>query len=381
VLLNEYIKQEYLENPEYRGREDDFFEFFAASQVLKDFALSDEEIENGICDGSLDGGCDAIYLFADGMLQNENEVPFDTPKKDVSVELCIIQAKNSAKFGEDTIMKWKTTCENLFNMEDDFDALQDRYNKKVRDLFDLFRRIRINLVRKNPKISIKLFYISKGIDIHPNVKKQADELCELLKKTISNPSINITFSFITADTLYELAEKRINNDFLLKFAVNPLTNDTSDFFIGTVRLTDYYKFITDENGELLRHIFEANIRDYQGSVAVNKDIQETLENQSNENFWWLNNGVTIVSSRAKPETGKEILMHDPEIVNGLQTSTEIYKYFSRFPDKRNEDVREILVRIIVPENDDSRDKIIFLQIIRHRFRNHLYGQRIPFIGK
>jgi hypothetical protein len=359
VLLNEYIKQENDENPEYAGREDDFFEFFAASQVLKDFALSDEEIENGICGGALDGGCDAIYLFADGMLRDENILPFDTPKKDISIEFCIIQAKNSTTFGEDTIMKWKTTCENLFNMENHFDLLQDRYNKKVRNLFDLFRKIRISMVRKSPKINIKLFYVSKGIDIHPNVQRQSDELLEMLKKIISNPSVNISFKFITADILYELADKRIDNDFVLKFTVNPLTNDTSDFFIGTVKLVDYYKFITDENGELLRYIFEANIRDYQGNVAVNKDIQDTLENPSNENFWWLNNGVTIIGSSAKLVTGKEILIHDPEIVNGLQTSTEIYKYFSQILNKQMDDPREILVRIIVPENDDSRDKIIF----------------------
>jgi hypothetical protein len=359
VLLNEYIKQEHSENPEYKDRENDFFEFFAASQVLKDFALSDEEIENGLCGESLDGGCDAIYLFTDGMLQNENEAPFDTSKKGVTVELYIIQAKNSTQFGEDAIMKWKTTCKNLFNMENDFDSFEDRYNKKVRDLFDLFRKIRINLVRKTPKINIKFFYISKGINIHPNVQEQANELCDILKSIISNPSVNIAFNFITADNLYELADKKINNDFVLKFTVNPLTNDTSDFFIGTVKLTDYYKFITDENGELLRHIFEANIRDYQGNVTVNKDIQETLENPSNENFWWLNNGVTIIGSSAKPEMGKEILIHDPEIVNGLQTSTEIYKYFSRPQDKQKDDLREILVRIIVPKNDDSRDKIIF----------------------
>jgi hypothetical protein len=347
VLLNEYIRQEYDESPEYKDREDDFFEFFVATQVLKDFALSDEEIENGICGGSLDGGCDAVYLFADGILQNEDALPFDTSKKGVPVELCIIQAKNSTAFSEDIIMKWKTICENLFNMENDFDSLQDRYNKRVRDMFDLFRKIRINLVRKSPKISIKLFYVSKGVDVHPNVQMQADELCELLKRIISNPSVNIDFNFITADNLYELADKKINNDFILKFTVNPLTNYTTDFFIGTVKLSDYYRFITDENGELLRHIFEANIRDYQGNVAVNKDIQETLENpSSNENFWWLNNGVTIISSNAKPETGKEILIHDPEIVNGLQTSTEIYKYFSRFHNETIYDLREILGTVI-----------------------------------
>ncbi|GMO39264.1 MAG: hypothetical protein Pg6B_11250 [Candidatus Azobacteroides pseudotrichonymphae] len=56
---------------------------------------------------------------------------------------------------------------------------------------------------------------------------------------------------------------------------------------------------------------------------------------------------------------KKYLIHAPEIVNGLQTSTEIYKYFSRNTDKRMDEIREILVRIVVHENDDSRDKIIF----------------------
>ena len=359
VLLNEYIKQEYVDNTQYYGREDDFFEFFASTQILKDYALSDEEIENGISGGIKDGGCDGLYIFADGALQDENDSTFDIKKKGATIDFCIIQAKNATSFDENVIMKWKTTCSNLFNMENDFSSFHDRYNKKVCDIFELFRKIRISLVRKNPKINIKYFYISKGVDIHANVKKQADELIEMMKTIISNSSATITFEFITADDLYELADKIVNNDFLLKFSRNPLTNDTSDYFIATVNLFDYYKFITNEKGELIRHIFEANIRDYQGSIAVNKDIQETLESPSNENFWWLNNGVTILASKVKLETGKETIIYDPEIVNGLQTSTEIYKYFSKYPDKKGKDPREILIRIIVPKSDDSRDKIIF----------------------
>jgi hypothetical protein len=359
ILLNEYIKQEFSDYPEYANREDEFFQFFTSSQILKEYALSDEEIESGVCGGAHDGGCDSIFLFADGALQDENELPFDTSKKDAPIEFYILQSKNSVSFSEDAIMKWKTTCDNLFNMDNDFNLYQDRYNKKVLDLFDLFRKIRINLVRKNPKISIKFFYISKGIDIHPNVQKQADELLEKVRGIISNSSVDVLFKFINADHLYELAVKKANDDFLLKFTVNPLTNDVSEFFIGTVQLKEYYKFIIDENGKLLRHIFEANIRDYQGRVAVNKDIRETLENLSSENFWWLNNGVTMICSSAKLTTGKEILIHDPEIVNGLQTSTEIYNYFSQFANKEIDDIRELLVRIIVPTNEDTRDKIIF----------------------
>jgi hypothetical protein len=76
VLLNEYIKQEYDENSEYAGREDDFFEFFAASQVLKDFALSDEEIENGIC------GNDKIAKGTDFIVSLKNQLSQFFTKED-----------------------------------------------------------------------------------------------------------------------------------------------------------------------------------------------------------------------------------------------------------------------------------------------------------
>lgn len=33
------------------------------------------------------------------------------------------------------------------------------------------------------------------------------------------------------------------------------------------------------------HIFEANVRDYQGHNAVNQDIQNTLNDGSPEDFW------------------------------------------------------------------------------------------------
>ena len=63
-------------------------------------------------------------------------------------------------------------------------------------------------------------------------------------------------------------------------------------------LRNFFDFIVDENGELLIQLFEANVRDYQGEVEVNKAIQTSLDNDSGEDFWWLNNGVSIVATGA-----------------------------------------------------------------------------------
>ena len=49
-------------------------------------------------------------------------------------------------------------------------------------------------------------------------------------------------------------------------------------------------------------------------------------------------------------------MEDPQIVNGLQTSTEIYNYCKESDETNDE--RKILVRVMVPTEDESRDRII-----------------------
>jgi hypothetical protein len=56
-------------------------------------------------------------------------------------------------------------------------------------------------------------------------------------------------------------------------------------------------------------------------------------------------------------SGKQLTIEDPQIVNGLQTSHEIYRHFSETDDQQ-EDNRSVLVRIICEENEEARDRII-----------------------
>jgi hypothetical protein len=118
---------------------------------------------------------------------------------------------------------------------------------------------------------------------------------------------------------------------------------------------DFSLFITDSQGHIVRHIFEANVRDYQGKTQVNEQIQDTLEHPGAEDFWWLNNGVSVLATRAT-QSGKTITIENPEIVNGLQTSTDIHGYVSSCNTDR--EARNILVRAIVPNAPESRDRII-----------------------
>lgn len=67
----------------------------------------------------------------------------------------------------------------------------------------------------------------------------------------------------------------------------------------------------------------------------------------------MNNGVTILASRATLN-GDTITVENPQIVNGLQTSTQIARHFeSDLGDKRS-----IMVKIVASEDEETRDKII-----------------------
>jgi hypothetical protein len=357
VLLDEYLNQEVRENTDYINL-DEFFEFFAADQSLKNFDLSYDEIKQGILGSGLDGGCDSIYLFLNGMLVN-NEVLDDMKiQKDIKLEYFIIQAKNTYSFGETTLSNWKVTSKNLFQIDNIKEEYSSRYSERVIDSFQLFKDAYIKLIRNKIKISINYLYVSKGVEIHPNVKSQSDELIQEIKAIFPNSNVTVSVEFIGADKLMDLMSSSYENNISLKLVEHPITSGSKKDYISLVNLGEYFNFITNEDGELLKHIFESNVRDYQGTTIVNTEIQESLQGEFSEDFWWLNNGITILATEAILATGKELIITDPEIVNGLQTSTEIYHYFSNNKDKVTSEKRCVLVRVIVPETEESRDRII-----------------------
>jgi len=88
--------------------------------------------------------------------------------------------------------------------------------------------------------------------------------------------------------------------------------------VALVKLSDFFAFMTTDEGVLIDHLFESNVRDYQRDVEVNRAIRDSLKQaDGKEDFWWLNNGITIVATQAGGAR-KDLVMHNPQVVNGLQ---------------------------------------------------------------
>ena len=355
ILLENLIEQEFRNNDNYSNISD-YFEFFSASQILKNQGLSDDEVDNGIVGKGLDGGCDSIYLFLDNLLITPDVVEHISAPKDSILEMIIIQSKKNTSFGEDAVMKWKTISGNLLDLSKTTTDFTARYNADVLEAFTTFRDTYTRLITSRVKLKFRFYYATLASELHPNVIQQAEELKDTIKGLFPNAVVEVTF--VDSDTLFDMYNAVIENRVNLKFADIPISPNQKNY-IALVDLKSYFNFIVNDEGDVRKSFFDSNVRDYQGKNNVNSSISETLRRADDNDFWWLNNGVTVLASEATLVNNRELQIVNPEIVNGLQTSMEIYNYFSENREALESEKRSILLRIIVPDNEESRDQIIF----------------------
>lgn len=355
ILLENLIEQEFQNNDNYSNISD-YFEFFSASQILKNQGLSDDEVDNGIVGKGLDGGCDSIYLFLNNLLITPDVVEHISVPKDSILEMIIIQSKKTTSFGEDAVMKWKTISGNLLDLSKTTTDFTARYNADVLEAFTTFRDTYTRLITSRVKLKFRFYYATLASELHPNVIQQAEELKDTIKGLFPNAVVEVTF--VDSDTLFDMYNAVIENRVNLKFADIPISPNQKNY-IALVDLKSYFNFIVNDEGDVRKSFFDSNVRDYQGKNNVNSSISETLHRADDNDFWWLNNGVTVLASEATLVNNRELQIVNPEIVNGLQTSMEIYNYFSENREALESEKRSILLRIIVPDNEESRDQIIF----------------------
>ena len=97
-------------------------------------------------------------------------------------------------------------------------------------------------------------------------------------------------------------------------------------------------------------LFARNVRGFLGSTSINEGMAKTIREEPH-NFWYYNNGVTIVCDDARKQTqrGKTILrVERPQVINGQQTTRTL---------KKNPSGKaSVLVRVIkIPRKQGDED--------------------------
>jgi hypothetical protein len=327
----------------------DAFERFAIRQVLKDADLSDDEIESGIFAGQDDGGVDGLYFFVNrALIQDETDLPDEA----LTAELVIIQAKFETGFAETTVTKLEAFCHDLLDHNRDVDAMV-HLNVDAREAIRHFRDYYTKILASPHRMTVTFAYATKS-DQAPNIKVgiRVGSLEKYVKSQLSDAKTS--FEFWGAQRLLAVARRTPNTTETLDISKQFTADDGSA--VCLVKLGSLAKLLRDEHGDVRRSMLEPNVRDYQGAKNnVNKGIRQSLSELTAPEFWWLNNGVTILASKCSV-VGNRIVIEKPEVVNGLQTSYEIFQFFKEQPDKA--DTRNVLVRVIVPPDEQVRSKII-----------------------
>jgi hypothetical protein len=340
---------------------DDYaFELFASEQVLRDRELSSDEVEAGVVGGGNDGGLDGVYVFlGDVLLADDSEVleeSFSASKISVGtpLTLVLVQAKRTESFAETAIDVVADSTRRLLDLTEPVDDLRTLYSEALVGAVGRFRIAVQRLATRHPKLRIEFHYVTRGSSANANTKvlAKAKDLEQQFEGSFSDAAGQV--ALIGATELWKLTSSTPTYTLSLTYRENATSGSSH---VALVSIRDYLDFLRDESGALRRHIFDWNVRDYQGEVEVNREMQESLANAADPDFWWLNNGVTIICSKTSI-VGKTYSLDDVQIVNGLQTSHSIYRALASAPDDHAALDDSVLVRILVTDDPTTRDKVI-----------------------
>ena len=332
----------------------------AHEQVLQRFDLSINEIDAGLTDGGGDGQIDAIYVLVNGSSmtgEDGEEVPDKGP---LDVDLILIQSKNTTGFEENPLKVIRSTVRDLLDLSRTYDGYIGGYSEKLQDLFKVARKVLFASAGRSGRVNVEVFYVTKASTqkIHVNVSGTSKTLQGELAAAAGTKGV--AFNYVGAEELVALSRmprtrvKRLENH-------KVISSSSADSFACLTTLGAFVTFLSDDNGVLIRSLFDANVRDFLGKSEVNEAIKKTLFELDEGDFWWFNNGITIVSSNIE-QKGEVLALTDPLLVNGLQTSNVIFSFMSDpdVPESLKESRRRqlLLVKIIEPSSEKARDEVI-----------------------
>lgn len=377
ALLEAIISDYSTENFPNENNLDRIFEYFATESYFKKYDFSIDEISNGLIGNTNDWGIDGFYIVINNKtIQNVEELKDMEFSRNFTVELYILQYKNSNSFKETVVDKFIVVSPYIFDLEkfnerDSFDALPQILIENIK----IFQHIIKTYASKFPNVSINFVHASKGETDRVNGNKKLNKnymtKVEELKKLVNNYSLgkntSCSYELVGIEELNMLSQLQKSYSGDLKVSQNPIFVSFGDEktkqkgYIATVSLKNFFNFLVDydenNNPILKEYLFESNIRDYQNSTEVNKAIETTLKNKKSSNdFWWLNNGITILADEGSLN-GSVFTLENIQIVNGLQTSYSIFNVLSSEKNNENED-RSVFCKIIITQEEESIDSII-----------------------
>ena len=279
---------------------------------------------------------------------------FPWPRKSAHIEVYLLTCKHHDTFTQAPLDTLLATFQEIFNLAKEPSQFHGKYSNEILQARARFVVAYKQLSLIRPTLRFRVFYASRGDSdsIGESVSARGEQLRTTLEQDFS--AATATFEPYGATEL--IAQYRQVKTFSLALPFLEHLTAGEDGYVVLAKLDEYCAFVSDQDGHLRRYLFDSNVRDFLGDNTVNSDIANTLSDLSAPNFWWLNNGVIILATQATV-IGKSIHLQDIQIVNGLQTTETLHRYFLSSP-AGSPSNRSLLIKVIVTGDEKVRDQVI-----------------------
>ena len=340
--------------------ENDLFEIFVNNLILRSYQPEAFSAINDLFDqicvgGQGDTGIDGLAIKINGIFVSTKEDVDNIIRTNnrINVDFIFIQSKNKAHLDSGEFGKF---------MDGIIDFLSEKqfepHNEKISDWIELKNYLCSEEIlvhwENSPNIKVFFAYTGEWRDDSHIIAKY-----ERTKNDINTIGLyqGVTIKYLDCEKIKKLCDD-VDNQFNKAITIIDALelNEAHDVTASRVLLCsgkDFIELLLDDDKELRRTLFKDNVRDYQGSTEINEEIFNTIKNDP-ENFCLLNNGVTIVCRSMMP-ANRKINIENPQIVNGCQTCTTLYKAFKEGVDLSRV---SLIVKLISTVNNNVANLIV-----------------------
>ncbi len=282
-----------------------------AEKILRDWhEVDDATAEIILCDGTGDGGIDAaIFVKAD-------------PAEDIEGDTWIlVQSKyGSAYNGGETI-----TAE----AQKVFATLEGKRSSLSSLSSELVTRLKNFLENIGPKDRLE-YVLATNRSLTGDEREFLDNI-KILGRSKFGECFDV--DAVSIETIFKKAsEDEEASSAGLTIALRTTVTSSGDIlYTGATRLRDVFEFMREYKSRTgdLDFLYEKNVRKFLGNKRkVNKGIEHTIENHP-ERFGLYNNGITIVAEGVTESENDVLILQNPFVVNGCQTTRSIWAVLQR----------------------------------------------------
>lgn len=336
------------------GTEPDNFEHFVNYCVVSDAYDDEFNITDIHMGGGNDLAIDGVAIIVNGVLVTSEEEVSDLVEINNSIDATFIltQAKSSPRFDGAEIGAFLDGVNEFFAESTAYPV-----NEAIANARAVMQSIyESSLKFRRGKPGCRLVFASTGKWTGDQfLTARTERGVEVLRST--GLFSNVTFLPMDADEIqnsYQRSKNSIRTEFAFPSKVLlPDIAGVTEAYLGSLPATEFLKLITDGFGNIRKSLFTDNVRDFQGTNSVNREIDTTLNDDAAKGrFVVLNNGVTIVA-RELTTTRDKVAMVDYQIVNGCQTSHVLFDNRDRLTD----DV-QVPIKVIATRDEDVINSIV-----------------------